>query len=87
MYKVHESPEKLHDTKETEVQGPEGQTIGVKRKSLTTNMNPQEKPKARRQTQVGETVDKRQEFSPQDKSQLMKSSDNEDSWKILRGRV
>ena len=38
----------------TEVQCPERQTIGVKRKSLTANMNPQEKPEARRRNPEGE---------------------------------
>ena len=46
--KVHESLKKLNDTRETVIQGPEGQTIGMKRKPLTTKMNSSDKPKARR---------------------------------------
>ena len=48
VQKVHESLEKLKDTRGKEIQGPEGQTIGVKKKSLTTKMNPSDKTKARR---------------------------------------
>ena len=53
VQKVHESPEMFYDTNDIEVQCPEGQTIGVKRKSLTTKMNPSEKPKARRRNPEG----------------------------------
>ena len=59
----------------------------VKNKSLTTNMNPHEKQKHGEETQKKETVDKRQEFSPQEKIHFMKFPDDENPLKTLRGRV
>ena len=66
----------VHESTGTEIQGPEGQTIGVKRKSLTTKMNPQEKPKARRRNPEGENG----------RTPRVLSSRQEPAQKVLRQR-